>query len=240
LDENNLLSKTNSSPENDCNEIHKLVHSLKRYGFVIPDEKSPKSSACALFEYEELPKNGIYLIFEKGERGHYGDRIVRIGTHTDEDRLADRLKEHFSTENKDRSIFRKNIGRALLKRDKDSFLEQWNLDLTSDVNKEKYPDQSYTEKKEAVEARVSQYIREAFSFCVIAMPSTTKDERGSIEQFLIQTISSCKKCVASSKWLGLHSPIPSIRKSYLWLTQHTNSSLSEDISIETIKKYVMK
>jgi len=29
-------------------------------------------------------------------------------------------------ENKDRSIFRKNIGRALLNKDNDPFIEQWN------------------------------------------------------------------------------------------------------------------
>jgi hypothetical protein len=36
------------------------------------------------------------------------------------------LKEHFVNENKDRSIFRKNIGRALLNKDNDYFIEQWN------------------------------------------------------------------------------------------------------------------
>ena len=35
------------------------------------------------------------------------------------------------TENKDRSIFRKNIGRAILNKNQDPFLGQWELDLTT-------------------------------------------------------------------------------------------------------------
>ena len=40
------------------------------------------------------------------------DRIVRIGTHTGENQLRSRLMQHFVKENKNRSIFRKNIGRC--------------------------------------------------------------------------------------------------------------------------------
>ena len=53
------------------------------------------------------------------------DRIVRIGTHRGDNNLYNRLKEHFINENKDRSIFRKNIGRALLNKNQDSYLEIW-------------------------------------------------------------------------------------------------------------------
>ena len=74
---------------------------------------------------------GIKLLFEKGETAHGMDRIVRIGTHTGKNQLRSRLKQHFIKEDKDRSIFRKNIGRSLLNRDKDPFLEQWEIDLTS-------------------------------------------------------------------------------------------------------------
>jgi hypothetical protein len=63
--------------------------------------------------------NGIYVLFERGEECHDGGRIVRVGTHTGDGQLRSRMLQHFVNENKDRSIFRKNIGRALLNRDRD-------------------------------------------------------------------------------------------------------------------------
>jgi len=66
---------------------------------------------------------------------HSTDRIVRIGTHTGNNKLWFRLKEHL-IENKDRSIFRKNIGRALLNKDNDCFIEHWNKkNLTKKIKK---------------------------------------------------------------------------------------------------------
>ena len=69
--------------------------------------------------FTNVPLNGIYLLYERGELGHGADRIVRVGTHTGKNQLVSRLKQHFVHENKDRSIFRKNIGRAILNRQQD-------------------------------------------------------------------------------------------------------------------------
>lgn len=76
------------------------------------------------------------MSYEDGETGHGTNRIVRVGTHRKENQLPGRLEEHYLHENKDRSIFRKNIGRALLNRDHDPFLEYWELDLTSHESKQ--------------------------------------------------------------------------------------------------------
>ena len=48
------------------------------------------------------------------------------------------MTQHFLNENKDRSIFRKNIGRAILNKENDSFLEKWEIDLTPKEAREKY------------------------------------------------------------------------------------------------------
>jgi hypothetical protein len=53
-------------------------------------------------------------------------------------RLANAKGVHFTIENKDRSIFRKNIGRALLNRDWDPFLPAWELDRTSRAIREQH------------------------------------------------------------------------------------------------------
>lgn len=75
------------------------------------------------------------MVFEEGEYAHGGSRVVRVGSRTGDDQLPFRLTQHFLLENKDRSIFRKNIGCALLNRDGDPFLAQWEQDLTSSAKK---------------------------------------------------------------------------------------------------------
>jgi len=120
-----------------CKQIHHLFSKLQRHSFP--------------FDENAIPKNGIYILFEKGETAHDTDRIVRIGTHTGDNQLRSRLKQHFVKENKDRSIFRKNIGRALLSKVNNSFLEQWEWDLTTRANKEKYIPLLNTQKQAEVE-----------------------------------------------------------------------------------------
>ncbi len=73
-----------------------------------------------------IPENGIYILYEKINNKY---EIVRIGSHTGENNFKKRLKEHFETENKDRSIFRKNIGRA--------YLNIWNKDFKLKKNKKR-------------------------------------------------------------------------------------------------------
>ena len=67
------------------------------------------------------------VLFETGELAHGADRIVWVGTHTGSNEMPSRLKQHFLKENKDRSIFRKNIGRALLNRRRTLYLPSGNL-----------------------------------------------------------------------------------------------------------------
>lgn len=201
----------------NCEELHKIFNNAKRYEFP--------------FDEKNIPKNGIYILFEKGEKAHDKDRIVRIGTHTGNNQLSPRLKQHFLNENKDRSIFRKNIGRALLNKAKDSFLEQWELDLTTKYAKEKLKDKINFEKQKQVEKQVIKYIQENFSFVVF--PIEDKNKRLKIESKIISTISLCKECKHSENWLGLFSPKEKIKESGLWLV---NELYKEQLNEEEIKK----
>ena len=187
-----------------CESTHKMCWKLSRIG--IP------------FDPRLIPLNGIYVLFEKGEDAHGGDRIVRIGTHTGLDNLPSRLQEHFLVENKDRSIFRKNIGRALLNRDSDPFLAQWEVDLTSSKSKATNGCKIDVRKKDETEKRVTKYIRDQFSFVVI-LSARGKSDRLELEERLIATISLCMICKPSSSWLGLHSPVEKIRRSGMWNVQ---------------------
>ncbi len=106
-------------------KLHTLFNEKYRFSFPFKDKIT------------EIPRNGIYVIFEKGETFNDIDRIVRVGTHTGENQLRSRLNQHFVKKNKNRSIFRKNIGRCFLNKDKNKYLDLWELDITSRADKEK-------------------------------------------------------------------------------------------------------
>jgi hypothetical protein len=120
-------------------------------------------------------------------------------------------------ENKDRSIFRKNIGRAILSKKSDPFLEQWNWDLTTRASKDKYLSLVNFEKQKSTEEEVSQYIKNNFSFAIFEVK--LKTDRLNFESKLISTISLCENCKPSNQWLGQSSPIQKIKESGLWLVQ---------------------
>jgi len=206
----------------DCEKIHKLFNSMKRFSFP--------------FNEKEIPENGIYILFEKGEKAHNSDRIVRIGTHTGKNQLKSRLKQHLVNENKDRSIFRKNIGRALLNKNKDDFLRQWEIDLTTKEAKEKYTDKIDLDKQKRIEKKVSDYMQNNFSF--IVFPVEDKDKRLEMESKIISTVSRCRDCKPSSSWLGLFSPKEKIKESGLWLINELNKTPLTDEEFEELRKII--
>ncbi len=198
------MAQTQAETVKICSELHSIVHSERRYTFP--------------FNENEIPRNGIYILFEKGECGHQGDRIVRVGSHTGNNQLRSRLKQHFLLENKDRSIFRKNIGRAILNKIQDPFLSQWEYDLTTRNNRIQYAQREYLLKCQEVEKQISDYIHHYFSFVVFEVED--KYLRLTLEQKLISTVSLCTVCRPSDDWFGLHSPKEKIYKSGLWLVNH--------------------
>ncbi len=205
---------------NICHELHQIISKYtKRFGY--PYE----SSSVAL--------DGVYIEFEKGELGHGIDRIVRVGTHRANHGLIKRLNEHFIKENKDRSIFRKHIGRALLNSQKDPFLENWEIDLTTKEARIKYLSQIDLKKKQEIEETVSQYIQNSISFAIL--PFTDNSDRQSFERKIIATVNQCKYCLPSRNWLGLHSPNNKIRESGLWNIKHLNDSALDEIDLNKIE-----
>ncbi|AKB52183.1 hypothetical protein MSBRW_2930 [Methanosarcina barkeri str. Wiesmoor] len=209
-----------------CKQLHQWFNNLERINFP--------------FDERKIPHNGIYILFENGEIAHGMDRIVRIGTHKGKNRLRSRLKQHFIKENKDLSVFRKNIGRALLNRDKDPFLDQWEINLTSKETKEKHlaliDFEKQKEKQKEVEKRVSQYIQANFSF--VAIEVETQEKRLELESKIISTISLCDECSPSSNWLGLLSPKEKISKSGLWLVNELYKEPLSDEDMQLIKNLV--
>ena len=139
------------------------------------------------FELDQLPDNGIYCFYERGEIwGHGGltPRIVRIGTHKNGN-FRSRISEHYLRVDakmkfdetkpapKDRSIFRKNLGRALLNKNKDKYLKLWEVDFTTSANRAKYRHQRDIAHEMMIERKITDLIRDRFSFRFVSVP----DER---------------------------------------------------------------
>jgi hypothetical protein len=205
-----------------CKKLHQLVSCLKRLGFPFNEDK--------------IPFNGLYFLFEKGEFAHDTDRIVRVGTHTGKDQLRSRLKQHFINENKDRSIFRKHVGRAILNKIKDPFLKYWEIDLTSREAKEKYDKIIDFSKQREIEKKVSEYIRKNLSFVTLRIDN--KEKRLHLEAEIISTISLCKDCESSKSWLGLFSPIRKIHNSGLWLVNELYKRPLSDKNFKKLEKII--
>ena len=180
-----------------------------------------------------VPQNGIYFFCEQGEAwGHGGNepRIIRIGSHTGQDNLRTRISETYLLDERklsfagdkpkpaDRSIFRKNLGRALLNRAGDDYLKVWEIDFTARRNRERFRHLRDMKKEKGLERDISALLRDGFSFTAVAVESAA--ERRQLEKHLIGTLADCELCRTSRNWLGRFSPKKKIREGNLWQVQN--------------------
>lgn len=205
-------------------ELHQIFNEQKRYSFP--------------FEHfiTEIPKNGIYIIFENGEKYKNFDRIVRVGTHTGNNQLRSRLNQHFINENKNRSIFRKNIGRCFLNKESNPYLSLWELDITSRAEKEKNLKLLDLDFEKKMEKRISNYVQTNLSFCVFQID--TKDDRLFWESKIVSTLAKATDIKSSENWLGNQSTKDKIKISGLWqVNELYNDSLTE-LELDQLKNKI--
>lgn len=223
-----------------CEWLHNLLDDL-------PLVKYP-------FDIEKLPDNGVYFFYEKGESyGHSSNdkpRIVRVGTHR-EGNFKSRMKDHFVfNESKmnfdshqspphDRSIFRTNLGRAILNKGGNDYLKIWNIDFTTKKNREEYSHKRDVTFEREIESQVTKLLRNNFSFKYLIVEGQEK-RMGSkgIESRLIGTLSQCSECNPSKEWLGNYSPVSKIRNSGLWLYQHLSEPPISDSDKTELLQFV--
>jgi hypothetical protein len=184
---------------------------------------------------DKIPSNGIYLKFEKGEKFQGLNRIVRIGTHTGENQLHSRLSQHFETENQRRSIFRQNIGRCFLNRDNNPYLKNWDLPITSKVDKEKNLKYLDLDFEKGIEKEISNYIQSNFSFCVFKVDN--KIDRLYWESKIIATLAQ-SAIIPSTNWLGNYSPKSKIKEYGLWQVQGINKPKLTRDEFEKLEKII--
>jgi hypothetical protein len=206
--------------------LHILFNAQKRFSF--PFEQ----------QINEIPANGIYIIFENGEKFGDLDRIVRVGTHTGEKQLRSRLNQHFIKENKNRSIFRKNVGRCILNKNNSPYLPLWELDTTSKADKEKNLRLLDLEFEKEIEKKISDYIQTNLSFCVFQVDK--KEQRLFWESKIISTLAKSNELKPSKNWLGNYSTKDKIKTVGLWqVNELFKSSLTEE-EFDELKKQILK
>ena len=246
---------------------HARVKQFSRVDQIMPDGATTK--ACGWlhqqlkrlppirypFAEEDFPDNGVYFFYEKGEswgHGGRGSRIVRIGT-SKEGNFKSRIGDHYlwgdskmkfgrnGAAPRDRSIFRRNLGRALLWRDQDGYLKLWDTSFTTRVNRRKYGKRRDIRKEKQIEKKVTRLLRRNFSFKFILLEGQARrmGTKG-LESRLIGTVARCAYCFPSRNWLGLSSPKEQIKNGKLWLIHHRDSDGIAPLDRQAIRKAISK
>ncbi|MEN6383460.1 MAG: DUF6884 domain-containing protein [Rectinema sp.] len=210
----------NEMESNNAMVLHILFNDLPRFDWTMIDQ---------------IPyRNGIYVMFEKGESYHSMDRIVRIGTNRGQDRLLERLRDHFVKEDADSSILRKKIGRAFLNMGLNPYLQVWEIDMHYSENIRNFGHLINKELDTKLEARISEYLRKNITF--ICIPVDEEAERLRLEEGLIASLTMDPSFGPSSNWLGLNSPMPEIARSGLWNSQHLQGKPLSPEELERVKQ----
>jgi len=199
-----------------CEDVHELLEQLPTIKWE--------------FQLNQLPRQGIYFFYQRGVTLKNGKpKVVRIGTHTGKSNFRSRIAEHYlikqnthslnTAKPSDRSIFRKNIGRALLNKAHDPYLSVWNIDFTSKHNREQYKHLRDIKKEQEVEEQITHVLKTQFSFTFII----TREEqpRLELERRFISCLARCQ-FTAPRDWLGNYATNQSIRATGLWQTHHIN------------------
>lgn len=210
----------------DYEQLHKLFNILERFSYPYDEAK--------------ISKNGIYILFEKSEKFKGFNRVVRIGSHTGDNRLLTRINEHYIKGNHRDSIFRKHLGRCFLTINKKTdYIENWDLKIKRKVDKERNLHRINWEIENEYEQIITKYIRDSFSF--VTIPNLTNEkERIRLEKGLIATFAQAIEKVSSDNWIGNHHPNARIRNNKLWNIQHLSGTLLTEIEIKEIEKKVKK
>jgi hypothetical protein len=225
-----------------CRWLHEQLEQLQLISYPILDRN-----------LKVLPDNGIYFFYEEGENWGHGVnklRIVRVGTHRDGN-FRNRIAEHFllneskmdfgrdNPKPSDRSIFRKNIGRALLNRANDDYLRIWEIDFMGSENKQRFAHMRDIRKEREIEAQITHLLRTKFSFRLIELiGQAQRMGKTGLEGALIGTLARCAFCRASTGWLGKYSPKKQISQGKLWLVQHLSANSINEQDERTILEAV--
>lgn len=211
------------SPSDACARLHSLISKLPLLQF--SDSLDAITGGWGLYFFSE--RTG--LDWERSGHGDASSGITRIGISST---TSSRIEHHFdgaiplaeiSVETfcpKDRSIFRKHIGRALLNspgHPHGAYLSVWDVDLTTKKARESQRSSRRIDVERAIEGEVSDILKSRFSFRSFKVPNG--DVARQIESACVGIVSACPACRRSVGWLGRHHPRPGIANGKLWNVQ---------------------
>ncbi len=180
------------------------------------------------------PERGVYFFFDEtaSARQPGGLRLVRIGTHAlkigSRSTLWNRLSQHQGTRagrhpgggHHRGSVFRKHVGRALLRRDEypGAIRTSWGIGNTAD--------RPTRDAENPLEQAVSSYIGDLpFLWVDVGDTPGPASDRGAIERNAIGLLSEsgqARSVDSSRAWLGDLTDRNAIRDSGLWNVNHVN------------------
>lgn len=120
----------------------------------------------------------------------------------------------------------------------DAFLEQWEIDLTTNAARRQHAGQIDLKRVSQVEKEVSAVIRNFFTFCVFRVDD--KQYRLELEERMIATVNHCGSCNPSKTWLGNHSLKSPIKESGLWLVQGLNGHEMGTEDLEVLERTIRR
>ncbi|MCR8723076.1 hypothetical protein [Frigidibacter sp. ROC022] len=180
----------------------------------------------------DWPMRGVYFFFEDGElrsQSGSGPRVVRVGTHAlkagSRTTLWKRLSQHKGVArsgggNHRGSIFRLNVGTALLDRD--------GLECESWDNRQSNAPCEVRLAEQPIEQMVSGVIGAMpFLWVEVSDDAGAESERGIIERGSIALLSNWEKVPIdppSESWLGNQSNRERVRASGLWNSNHVDEA----------------
>ena len=184
-------------------KFHILFNSMKRYNHN---------------NFDDIPfTNGIYVILDKKEKYKSLDRVVRIGTHENDNKLIQRIKKHYKKGFKDSSFLRKNIGKSILSYNKHYYLYIWNINFNDKDNQHKFNDLRDMRIEDELDEKITNYMKDRFE--IVCFEVNNFKERCRLEEGLINTIYKDKEFVPSSTWLGKYSPTQEVKDSGMWVSK---------------------
>jgi len=210
-----------------CEQLHALTNRLKRHYYP--------------FDENDMPKNGVLLLFEKDETAHSSDRIVRIGINEKQDNLRSWIKKHFK-HGGTKCDFRRKIRCAIVNQGIQKGLYDWSQDdlydcgiSTSGEAKKRLVAKG---KWKEIDRQVSDYICQNISFVHIEIKDAKN--RRELKPRLISTVANCTECHASKDWLGKFSTKDKVCESGLWLENHLCGTGLTDVDMDMLERIIME
>lgn len=206
-----------------------------------------KKSLSECIKDNSLPEKGLYFVFEEGEKrstSGTGMRVVRVGAHalmpSSRSTMLNRLRLDYGNQDDlggkhRRSMLRKHIGRAFMRRDK-IVSKTWEKRVTPGP------------REQVIEEKISRYIRNKMKFLFVEVDDNPSAwvTRNEFERNLVALLSNYGRedvvDPPSKKWIGRHFPdkiTERVSESGLW-NVHDVERDYDPAFLKEFEKYVTK